>query len=121
MATDSSSGTSPRSSRCTIDSSSASAFSKLNVCTSSGVLSAITRRFQILGSPAHQRGNVGGYRVRQGLQVIAAFQHRYQPAGGAGIGTVHQFAGDPIVIAFKKIEVRQRIARVGVKTGRDND
>src|SRR3954470_15725806 len=107
MATDSSSGTLPSSSRLTIDSSSSIARSKLSFLTSVWVFSAISlswmRPFPGAESKtfvrtycggilrAHQCGDVGRGRLFQALQVIAALEHRHNSATRAGIGDIHQF------------------------------
>src|SRR5882724_1457169 len=114
MATDSSSGTLPSSSRLTIDSSSSIARSKLSFLTSAWVFSAILlfrlRAFAAVDSKvvmpaycggnsrAHQCGDVLGDRFLQALQIVAALQHRDNPATGACRGDVHQLACDPAEI-----------------------
>src|SRR5882762_6359315 len=97
IATDSSSGTLPSSSRLTIDSSSSIARSKLSFLTSTWVFSAISFsrvRSQILSAEsievlrvycgedlaAHQCGDMGCDRLFQPLEVVAALQHRDHPA-----------------------------------------
>src|ERR1700692_1010835 len=137
MATDSSSGTLPSSSRLTIDSSSSSARSKLSFLTSGWVFSAImfSRMRHASGaesksamraycgaiSRAHQCGDMGGDRLLQALQIIAAFQHRYQPAAGRRLGNIKQLLGDPAEILGLEIERGQGIAIMPVKAGRDDD
>src|SRR5688500_20149655 len=95
MATDSSSGTLPPSSRVTIDSSSSIARSKLSFLTSTWVFSAISlsRMRPCPGADSkifvrtycggdlrpHQCGDVGCDRLFQALQVITALEHRVQP------------------------------------------
>src|ERR1700684_863346 len=101
MATDSSSGTLPSSSRLTIDSSSSIARSKLSFLTSVWVFSAIllsrcaVRGHQTQGMMraycggnlrAHQRGDMGCDRLFQALQIIAALEHRDNSSPGAAIG-----------------------------------
>src|SRR3984957_17354864 len=113
MATDSSSGTLPSSSRLTIDSSSSIARSKLSFLTSTVVFSAILRsqiavfrrRLKVLvrahcggNSPAHQCADMGRDRLLEALQVVAALQHRYHPSPGTLIGDVHQLARDPVEV-----------------------
>src|ERR1700710_2649879 len=125
MATDSSSGTLPSSSRLTIDSSSSIARSKLSFLTSTWVFSAILlsrmrpsprRRLKMVvrmycggNSRAHQRGDVGRSRLLQALQIIAALQHRDNSAAGAGVGNIHQLARDPAEIVGLEIERGQGI------------
>src|SRR5437762_14050957 len=135
MATDSSSGTLPSSSRFTIDSTSSIARSKLSFLTSNSVFSAILLS-RMRASPAqgeflppycgdnsraHQCGDVRRNRLFQALQVIAALEHRDQPAAGVRIGDIHQFAGDPAEIFGLEIERGQRIAIVRVKARGDDD
>src|ERR1700675_1420296 len=145
MATDSSSGTLPSSSRLTIVSSSSIARSKESFLTSSWVFSAILRsrmrslqlEHDLFGKPvptfpdhalpgtesseflraycggvsrAHQCGDVRGDRFFQPLQVVAALQHRHNPAAGAGLRDIHQLARDPAEILRPQIERGQRIA-----------
>src|SRR5215470_6780325 len=112
MATDSSSGTLPSSSRFTIDSSSSIARSKVSFLTSAGVFSAISssrlrppvgsaesckisRAYCGGDSRAHQRADVGRHRFFQALQVVAALEHRDNPAAGASLRRIHQLARDP--------------------------
>src|ERR1700730_3437693 len=134
MATDSSSGTLPSSSRLTIVSSSSIARSKLSFLTSTRVFSAILlsqkRRFSgadlndlraYCDSCAHQRGDVSGDRLLQALQIIAALEHRDNSAAGAGVGDVHQLARDPAEILRLQIERGQRIAIMGIEAGGDDD
>src|SRR3954447_24697390 len=138
MATDSSSGTLPSSSRLTIDSSSSIARSKLSFLTSTWVFSAIycvPRSALIPGAEsievlraycggdlrAHQCGDVGCDRLFQPLQVVAALQHRDHPATGAGLRDIHQLARDPAEILGLHIERSQRIAEMRVEAGGDDD
>src|SRR5271169_3830317 len=111
MATDSSSGTLPSSSRFTIDSSSSIARSNESFLTSVWVFSAILlsqmRAFAASrpeismpaycggNSRAHQCGDMGGDRLFQALQIIAALEHRDNSPPRAGVGDVPQFARDP--------------------------
>src|SRR5580692_9967251 len=133
MATDSSSGTLPSSSRLTIDSSSSSARSKLSFLTSNWVFSAILcSRMRPAGSAeskpamgaycgaisrAHQCGDMGGDRLLQALQIIAAFQHRHQPAAGGRPGNVKQPVRHPAEILGLEIERGQGIAIMPVEAG----
>src|SRR6266446_1685400 len=110
MATDSSSGTLPSSSRLTIDSSSSIARSKESFLTSVWVFSAISgsRVRQSPGaesneflrahcggnSRSHQRGDMGCHRLLEPLKVVAAFEHRDNSAAGAFVRNVHQLARD---------------------------
>src|SRR5450759_2549132 len=137
MATDSSSGTLPSSSRLTIDSSSSSARSKLSFLTSIWVFSAILlsqmRRFISAdlrsfmrtycggNSRAHQRGDMRGDRLLQALQIIAALEHRDNSATGAATGNIHQLARDPAEIFRPEIERGQRITIVCIEAGGDDD
>src|ERR1700692_3352404 len=137
MATDSSSGTLPSSSRLTIDSSSSSARSKLSFLTSGWVFSAImfSRMRHASGaesktamraycgaiSRAHQCGDMGGDRLLQALQIVAAFQHRYQPADGGWFGEIKQLVRDPAEILGLEIERGQRIAIMPVEAGGNDD
>src|ERR1700674_1746444 len=137
MATDSSSGTLPPSSRVTMVSSSSIAASKLSFLTSTWVFSAISlsrdapfagadsetilRRYCGGHSPAHQCRDVCRSRLLEALQVIAAPKHRDNSAPGTGIGHVDPLARDPAEIFRFEIERRQRIAVVRVEAGGDDD
>src|SRR5271156_5684380 len=137
MATDSSSGTLPSSSRLTIDSSSSSARSKESFLTSIWVVSAISRsRMRLIpgadsneclrahcggNSRSHQRADVGGNGFLEPLKVVAAFQHRDNSATGAFIRDIHQLARDPTEILRLEIDRRQRVAIMRVEAGRDED
>src|SRR6266481_2396118 len=137
MATDSSSGTLPSSSRLTIDSSSSSARSKESFFTSVWVFSAISRsrvrrcpgaesneflRTHCGGnSRSHQRGDMGCHRLFQPLKVVAAFQHRDNSAASAFLCNIHQLARDPAKILRVEIERSPRVAVMRIEAGRDDD
>src|ERR1700753_4133332 len=105
MATDSSSGTFPSSSRLTIVSSSSIARPKLSFLTSTWVFSAIfvspTRLCTDSNSmifmraycggelTAHQRAHIFRNLFFQTLQVISAFEHGDDAAARAGLGDIH--------------------------------
>src|SRR5205807_3458155 len=136
MATDSSSGTLPSSSRLTIDSSSSIARSKESFFTSIWVFSTIARsrvrpmpsaesneflRAHCGGnSRSHQRRDVGRDRFLEPLEVVAAFQHRDNPAAGACLCNIHQLARDPAEILRVQVKRCQGIAMVCVEAGRDD-
>src|SRR3984893_17545586 len=119
MATDSSSGTLPSSSRFTIDSSSSIARSKLSFLTSSWVFSDIVlfpdapftgaelnawmRAYCGGNSRAHQRADMGCDRFFQALQIIAALEPRDNSPLRACIGDVHQFARHPAEVVGLQI------------------
>src|SRR6187551_1854899 len=129
MATDSSSGTLPSSRRLTIDSSSSIARSK-GIFLTSTLFSAISLSVRRLLVPCgedssdslsvHQGGNVCRDRSRKPLQIIATFEERYDTAFGARVGHVHQFLGDPGVVGFYEIKIGERIARVRIEAGRND-
>src|SRR5712691_4492535 len=137
MATDSSSGTLPSSSRFTIDSSSSIARSKLSFLTSTWVFSAIllSRMRPVAGedlslfvraycggdSRAHQCRDMRRHRLFQALQIIAALENRDNSPAGACIGDVHQFSCHPAEVVRPEIERRQRIPVMCVEAGRDDD
>src|ERR1700730_18156057 len=137
MATDSSSGTLPSSSRLTIDSSSSIARSKLSRLTSSWVFSAILLSQMRLSnaadskiliadvlwrrSRAHQCGDVRRDRFFQALQIIAALKYRDNSPARALIGDIHQFARHPAEIVRLEIERGQRVPVVRVEAGGDDD
>ena len=58
---------------------------------------------------------MGGNRVGEPLQVVAPFQDRHNPPGGATFGNLHQPLRHPGVIAFHEIQVCEGIAHVGVE------
>src|SRR5262245_14083179 len=102
MATDSSSGTLPSSSRLTIDSSSSIARSNgiwpisllsLLAMVRDGRLDCAKRKSGRRSFPlrAHQRGDVGGDGIAERLQIITAFQQRNDAAAGISVGDVHDF------------------------------
>src|SRR6516164_6511973 len=117
MAIDSASGTSPRSSRATIFSSSSSAFSKLSSPTATGVFSGISG---LVFLDRHQRLDVGCNRVGKRLQVIASFEEADNPTAGMAVGDVHEHAGGRSVVLFLEIQGCQRIAPMGVEAGRND-
>src|SRR6185503_6592776 len=129
MATDSSSGTLPSSRRLTIDSSSSIARSK-GIFLTSTLFSAISLSGPSLvvqwvkDSPdslsVHQGGHVGRNRARKPLQIIAALKQGYDAPVGARIGNVHQFLGDPRVVSLDEIEIGERVTRMRVESGRDD-
>src|SRR5882724_703975 len=141
MATDSSSGTLPSSSRLTINSSSSIARSKLNFLTSTKVFSVIlsscvhpladaTKRHhrgrivagsRALKSGADQCGDVRRDRFLQALQIIAALEHRNNSPPGAAVRDIHQLARDPAEILRPQIERGERVAVMGVEARRDHD
>src|SRR4030081_166116 len=136
IATDSSSGTLPSSSRLTIDSSSSIAFSKESFLTSAWLVSAmlVFRMIATQGQVSmkmlplsrtgfdlspHQRRHMGGDRLRKSFEVVAALEHRDDPATAIAVGAIHELGRDPGEIGLDQVEVRQRIARMGVEAGRD--
>src|SRR5882762_4868455 len=137
IATDSSSGTLPSSSRLTIDSSSSIAFSKESFLTSAWLVSAmlVFRMIATQGqalikmlpfsragfdpSSPHQRRHMGGDRLRKSFEVVAALEHRDDPAAALSVGAIHELGCDPGEIGLDQVQVRQRIARVGVEGDRE--
>src|SRR6516164_5750468 len=103
----SSSSTSPRSSRPTMLSSSRSAFSKLMAamsgCFAGGLVVAGSTITVIpirlprgsLGASLHQRIDVHADRFGQRREVVAAFEHRHQPAARVAVRDVCELAGGP--------------------------
>src|SRR5215471_9923374 len=142
MATDSSSGTLPSSSRLTIDSSSSIARSKLSCWSSTWLFSAIlafpwtTRASaQILRSSlltglwrgpvallrARQSTDMGRDRFLQALQIITALEHRNNAPLRGFVGKVHQPARHPAEILRLQVEGGERIAVMRIEAGRDHD
>src|SRR5215207_2267585 len=130
MATDSSSGTLPSSSRLTMDSSSSMARSNesffTSVLVSSTIISFPARRDSVprivaswqpcergRASTTHQGGHMGGGGVRQALQVVSAFKQGDDAPLGGFFGDLHQLSCRPFEIGFHKVEVGERIARMG--------
>src|SRR5262249_33489327 len=64
---------------------------------------------------------MGGGRIRQALEVVAAFEHGHDAASGTCVGDIHELAGRPIEIRFEQIEVGERVAHMGVEACRDHD
>ena len=62
-----------------------------------------------------------GHRARQGVEVVAAFQHRDNTAAAAPLGDFHQAPRYPGIVSLDQIEIAERIAVVGVEAGRDDD
>src|SRR4029078_6271021 len=126
MATDSSSGTLPSSRRLTIDSSSSVARSKSIFLTSllfsaislSGVVQWVKDSPDSLS--VHQGGHVGRNRARKPLQIIAALKQGYDAPVGPRIGKLPEFLGDPRVVSLDEIEIGERVTRMRVESGRDD-
>src|SRR5512144_2794557 len=68
----------------------------------------------------HQGGHVGRNRARKPLQIIAALKQGDDAPVGAHIGNVHQLLGDPRVVSLDEIEIGERVTRVRVESGRDD-
>src|SRR5262249_4472119 len=143
MATDSSSGTLPSSSRFTIDSSSSIARSKGSCPISLLSFWAIAKGQNSLisasrnpqgrgprpqsytglrevqsgraGLRMHQGGDMGGNRVAERLQVIAAFEQRDDTATGTTVGHIHDLLRGPDEIGLGQIDVGERVAHMRVK------
>src|SRR5690606_7312013 len=121
MAIDSASGALPDSSLPTISSSWANAASKLRVFTSS--LSAICKILfvQAPNGAVHQHGHMVRNTAGQPLEVIATFEQRNNAVTAAAVGHIHQFSGKPAIVCRVPVQLRQRIASVGIKTRRKQD
>ena len=72
-------------------------------------------------SPLHQREHMRGHRARQGVEVVAALQHRHDAAAAAPLSDFHQAPRHPDIVRFDEIEVAKRIAAVGVESRRDDN
>src|SRR5271166_846775 len=72
-------------------------------------------------SPLHQRRHMRGHRARQGVEVVAAFQHRDDAAAAAPLSDFHQAPRHPGIVRLDEIEVAERIAAVGIEARRDDD
>ena len=53
-------------------------------------------------------------------QIIPALKQRHEPAAGACVRHVHQSRGSPREILLQQIDLRERVALMGVKARRDN-
>src|SRR3954453_17403271 len=131
MATDSSSGTFPSSSRLTIDSSSSIARSNGRLERSG--LSAMMIPVQPLSliasragtseqgnSALHQRAHMGGDRVGQADKIVTAFQHGNDASARGLLSHFHELARRPLEIAFEQIEIGKRVAHMRVEPRRDH-
>src|SRR5580692_2543269 len=130
MATDSSSGTLPSSSRLTIVSSSSIArsngsfaISVLLSCTIVRLSVARIAPYAIRATKLspHQRIDMRGHRIAERLEIVAAFEQRDDAAAGVAISNLHDLLRRPGKIRFLEIDAGQRVAVVGVKAGRDDD
>src|ERR1043166_2064170 len=115
MAIDSASATSPRSSLVTICSSSASACSKVSCSIGTGGFASA------MASGRHQLGDMGGGRVADCLQVVAAFEQADDAAAGGALGRVHQDAGRPAEIVLGQVDRSEGIAPVRIETAGHDD
>jgi hypothetical protein len=64
---------------------------------------------------------VGGGRVAQGLQIIAAFEQRYDAAVGEPVGHIHELLRRPDEIGLFEFDVGEWIAVVRVEAGGNDD
>ena len=55
------------------------------------------------------------------FQIISAFQYRDEPAATGTVGEGADLAGDPAVVGVLQFQLAERVAPVGVETGRDDD
>lgn len=60
-------------------------------------------------------------RLGQSLQVIAALEQADHAVAGAAVGDLVQAARRPVEVLGDKVDLRQRIAVVGIEAGRDQD
>src|SRR5512144_2646966 len=70
-------------------------------------------------SVPHQHAYMRGGALRQGLQIIAAFERRDDAATAALLGNVQQLSGNPCEICRPQANLRQWIANVRIKSGRN--
>ena len=63
---------------------------------------------------------MGGDRIAQRLQIVAAFEQRDDAAAGAGVGDVHQLFRRPGEVLFGEVEIGERVAVMRVEA-RGND
>src|SRR3984957_16248 len=123
MVTDSSSGTLPSSSRLTLYSSPSMARSKDSCLTSGWVVSAMfgSGCLHSVASAPHQRRDVGGRRLRQGFEVVAAFEHGDEAALRALVGHRHDLARHPVESRLDKVEVGERVTHMRIEARRYHD
>lgn len=57
-----------------------------------------------ISSGVHQRADMDGHAIAQGVQVVAAFQHRHHPPAAMLVGQFHQFRRGPGVIVFVELQ-----------------
>ncbi len=66
---------------------------------------------------ARQRQHMGVDAEAEGVDVIAAFQHRDDSAAAALVGDLHQPLGRVAEINFAQPQAAERIALMGVEAG----
>ena len=69
----------------------------------------------------HEAQHMRGGRFREGIEVVAAFEHGDQPALGMAVGDRQQLLGQPDEILGLDLELRQRIGGMGVEARRHDD
>src|SRR5208337_4052404 len=82
---------------------------------------APTGRSKNRASPLHQRRHMRGHRARQGVEVVAAFQHRDDAAAAVPLSDFHQAPRHPGIVRLDEIEVTEGIEAVGIEARRDDD
>src|SRR5256885_1992006 len=127
----SSNSTSPRSSRPTMLSSSFSAFSNdmslMSRCFAAGLAMSLSIMFalepgrarHVSSAGVHQRLDMHAHRLRQRGEVVAAFEHGYQPAVRMLVCNFGDLGRRPGEIRLDQAQVGQWIVLVGVEPGRD--
>ena len=60
---------------------------------------------------------MGGGRLGQSDQIIAALQHADEAVVATAPGDIHQFARRPIEIGFLEVDLGQRVAVMGIEAG----
>src|SRR5215472_7324537 len=84
-------------------------------------LSSFSRSSSAQSSSAHQGDDVGADRLGEALKVVAAFEHRDDAAVAVFVGDLHELARHPGEVGLQQVEVGERVARVGVEAGGDDD
>ncbi len=61
-----------------------------------------------------------GGRAREAFEIVAALEQRNEPSAAAPLGERDEALRHPGKIGFVQIEIAERIAKMGVETGRDD-
>ena len=98
-----------------------------NIATSSRSYCALALRHRASGERAsrglvvHESVEVRLDRTCQALEVVAAFEKRYDAAAGVAVGEVHELRRGPAEVGLGQHDVGERIAHMRVEARRDDD